>query len=85
MLSTLLDQKKRVSTEYGKEVSAQLTLGFNEEEKKQLESNRRYWQHWLENVENDIANEPERIKNFYMTTSYRIEPLGIAYLWPITG
>ena len=85
MLSTLLDQKKRVSTEYGKEVSAQLTIGFNEEEKKQLESNRRYWQHWLENVENDIANEPERIKNFYMTTSYRIEPLGIAYLWPITG
>lgn len=85
MLSTLLDQRKRVATEYGKEVSAQLTLGFNEEEKRQLESNRRYWQRWLENVENDITNEPERIKQFYNTASYRIEPLGIAYLWPITG
>jgi len=53
--------------------------------KRQLDSNRRYWQRWLENVETDLRREPERILDFYKITSFRIEPVGIAYLWPVTG
>lgn len=85
MLVTLEDQKKRVAAEYGKAIPDQLELSFNEEEKRQLESNKKYWQRWLENVEDDIKREPDRIMEFYNVTSYRIEPIGIAYLWPVTG
>jgi len=85
MLKTLEDQKRRVATEYGKAVPAQLLLEFNDSEKRQMESNRRYWQRWLENVEGDIQREPARILDFYKVASSRIEPFGVAYLWPVTG
>lgn len=85
MRKILEDQRRRVATEMGKSLPTQLTLDFNEEEKRQLESNRRYWHRWLENVEDDLKREPARILDFYKTTSSRIEPVGIAYLWPVTG
>jgi len=85
MVKTLDDQRKRVAAEYGKEIPPQMKLEFDEAEKKQYESNRRYWQRWLENVEVDIQREPGRILDFYKIASHRIEPLGIMYLWPITG
>ena len=58
---------------------------FNPDERRQFESNRRYWKNWLDNVEDDIAREPERVKRFYEVRSTRIEPLGIVYLIPATG
>jgi superfamily II DNA or RNA helicase len=85
MLKTLEDQKRRVAAEYGKTIPSQLLLEFNEEEKKQMESNRRYWHRWLENVEGDIQREPARILDFYKVSSFRLEPIGVAYLWPVTG
>jgi hypothetical protein len=54
-------------------------------EKRQLESNRRYWDKWLANVEGDLTNEPDRVRKFYEVASFRIEPVGLAYLWPVTG
>ena len=85
MLKVLQDQKKRVETEYGKQIPSQMMLDFDESEKKQYESNRRYWKRWLETVDKDIEHEPARILDFYKTSSHRIEPLGIVYLWPVTG
>lgn len=85
MLKTLEDQKKRVATEFGKTKLDQLSLGLDEAEKRQLESNRKYWQKWLANVDSDIRVEPARILEFYKVTSFRIEPIGIGYLWPVTG
>lgn len=87
----LEDQRRRVATEFGKSPDLQTYLNLsstdtpNEIERRQFESNRRYWQRWLKNVEEDIRQEPARILDFYKTTSFRIEPLGIAYLWPVTG
>lgn len=88
MRSILEEQKQRVSKELGRTsgpVQGTLFEFFNDQEKKQLESNRRYWQRWLEDVEGDIKNEPARILDFYKVASYRIEPVGLAYLWPVTG
>ncbi len=85
MLKTLEEQKKRVAAEYDKAIPDQLFLEFDEQEKRQLESNRRYWQRWLQNVEGDIQREPARILDFYKVASSRIEPIGLAYLWPVTG
>jgi hypothetical protein len=36
-------------------------------------------------VDDDIAREPERIVDFYRVASHRLEPIGIAYLWPVTN
>ena len=85
MLSILEGQKRRVASELGRTTAMQLPLEFSLEERRQFESNRRYWQRWLENVEGDIAREPQRIEEFYQVSSYRIEPVGLAYLWPVTG
>ena len=88
MRRILEEQKRRVGTELGKTEAVQqltLALGYNEEEKRQLESNRRYWQKWLAHVEDDIKREPDRIKDFYKIASFRMEPIGFAYLWPVTG
>jgi superfamily II DNA or RNA helicase len=89
MRRILEEQSLRVSKELGRASLPQDTLfdvsRYSVEEKKQLESNRRYWQRWLVDVKIDIENEPGRILDFYKTASYRIEPVGLAYLWPLTG
>jgi hypothetical protein len=87
MRRILEDQKKRVANELGKTgPEQQIAFAFyNEEEKRQLDSNRKYWQRWLDNVEGDLQREPARIKDFYDILSFRIEPVGLAYLWPVTG
>lgn len=85
MRRVLEEQRKRVESELGRKIYDQLVLEFSNDEKRQLESNRRYWQLWLTKAEGDLAEEPNRILNFYKVTSIRIEPIGLAYLWPITG
>ena len=74
-----------MEAELGKPVPAQLLLEFNDQEKRQLEANRRYWHRWLEKVAEDLQHEPDRILDFYKVASFRIEPIGLAYLWPVTG
>ena len=83
--STLQDQRRRVLAKYESTGHEQLLLGFSDEEKKQLSADRRHWQRWLENVDGDLTREPQRIAEFYRTKSFRLEPIGLAYLWPVTG
>lgn len=85
MRKILEDQKKRVAGELGKEPPKQMLLDFDEHEKRQLESNRRHWARWLESVDRDLRQEPARILDFYSVASFRIEPVGVAYLWPVSG
>lgn len=85
MKRILETQRKRILDELGKSVDLQLKLFETDDEKRQLESNRRYWQRWIDNVEGDLQREPARIIDFYKTSSYRIEPVGIAYLFPSRG
>jgi len=78
----LEDQKRRVEKKLGE---TQLTLGFTDDEKRQAGSDRRYWQRWVKNVERDLQTEPDRVRSFYSISSFRLEPMGLAYLWPVTG
>lgn len=84
MRRILEDQRKRVSNEFGRQAQFDL-FGFNDEEKRQVAADRKYWARWLENVDGDLEREPERIKAFYRVASWRVEPVGLAYLWPVTG
>jgi SNF2 family DNA or RNA helicase len=80
----LEEQKRRILTKLGESLELQLQLFDTAEERRQYESNRRCWQRWIENVDADLVQEPARILDFYRTSSYRIEPIGIAYLVPQT-
>ena|GEM_PF-3224529 len=33
----------------------------------------------------NLLREPARIQDFYAISSFRVEPVGLAYLWPVTG
>ncbi len=80
MRKVLEDQRKRVLTELSREI--QLDLLGGDQERRQYESNRRYWERWVSDVEDDLRKEPARIRTFYEVNSFRIEPVGIAYLYP---
>jgi DNA-binding transcriptional regulator YiaG len=85
---TLENQRRRVQeelTKYEGPQIEQLTLGFDEEEKRQLEYDVRSWRTRLDQFERDLANEPQRIRQFYEVRVKRIEPVGIVYLWPETN
>ena len=62
--------------------ASQLTLGFDEEEKRQLEADVRSWRIRLQQFERDLEREPQRIRDFYEVKATRVEPVGLVYLWP---
>ena len=80
----LEDQRRRVIAEAGNAAERNLDL-FDALERKQFAANRKYWAEWLANVDGDLEREPRRISEFYTVTAVRMEPIGLAYLWPVTG
>lgn len=80
----LEQQKKRIATTAQK--NQQLTLlDFDPEEKKQIEADRRHWGRRLEQIDSELNKEPERIEGLYKVKARRIEPVGLVYLWPVSG
>jgi hypothetical protein len=87
-LAAILErQRERVRDELARHEQGftQLTLGFAEEERRELEANMRAWRTHLEQFDRDVAAEPRRIREFYEVRAKRVEPLGIVYLWPETN
>jgi hypothetical protein len=56
-----------------------------EDERRQLEANRRYWDKRLNALESELESEPKRIREQYEVKATRLEPVGLVYLWPVTG
>jgi hypothetical protein len=84
---TLERQRRRVEEELQKTKPRlqQLTLGFDDDERRQLESDMRSWRIRIEQFEHDLKHEPKRIRDFYEVRAQRIEPIGLVYLWPETN
>jgi len=82
MREILDSQRKRVARH--EEATRQLRLELTDEDR-QLEANRRHWEKRLEEIASEIDEEPDRIRHTYDVTAERLEPVGIAYLWPVTG
>ena len=90
MRDILETQKKHIQTTYARHESMddrQLRLNYGDdlEELRQLELNKRYWAKRLENIDTELNTEPERIRDLYQVKARRIEPVGLVYLWPVTG
>jgi hypothetical protein len=56
-----------------------------EEERREHQANRRHWDDRLASIENEIRDEPKRLRDSYEVKAHRLEPVGIVYLWPISG
>jgi len=87
MREILETQKKHITDVVAQhsQPDLQLRLGFVEDELRQLESNRRYWDKRLQRLEDELKTEPDRIRDLYQVKATRIEPVGVVYLWPETG
>jgi superfamily II DNA or RNA helicase len=85
--ATLEHQRDRVRDELARHARElpQLTLGFAEDERRQLEANMRSWERRLEQFDRDLETEPLRVADFYEVRARRIEPVGLVYLWPDTN
>lgn len=57
----------------------------SEDERRQLEANRRHWEKRLAITDQELQSEPQRIRELYQIKAKRIEPVGLVYLWPVTG
>jgi hypothetical protein len=81
---TLEAQRRRVQEEitaYDRR-AAQLSIDFDENERRQLEADRRAWGERLTQFHADLLREPQRVREFYDVQTTRVEPVGLVYLWP---
>ena len=78
-------QSDRIGTQLTSSKARRLPLEFNEVERRQLELDIKHWQKRLDRMETDVATEPPRILQAYVVKVTRVEPVGIAYLWPISS
>ena len=84
---TLVSQRARVREQLDRNRREfdQLTLGFADDDRRQLESNMRSWVRRLTQFDRDLESEPGRIADFYEVMAKRTEPVGLVYLWPDTN
>lgn len=88
MLDILETQKKHLQETVARYARPEVQLEFREfkeEERRQLEVNQRYWAKRLGSLDGEIQTEPDRIRKLYEVRAQRIEPVGLVYLWPVTG
>ena len=85
MKEILEAQRKRLIETSRKYADSQLTFDFDPDEQRQLDSNRRHWDKRLKAIDRELATEPERIRSIYEVKAQRIEPVGLVYLWPVSG
>ena len=84
---TLERQRQRVKVELAKHEGSgtQITMQFDEDEKRQLQADINSWRARLVQFDRDLKTEPVRIRDFYDVQARRVEPIGLVYLWPDTG
>lgn len=84
MSKILEEQKRHLSETVTKHENIEQLHLFNEEEQRQLESNRRYWSKRLVELDGEMKTEPDRLRALYQVRAQRVEPVGLVYLWPVT-
>jgi hypothetical protein len=80
-----LQQNHLRATMNAHDKNLQLLLDFSEDERRQKENDRRYWETRLGEVHRELDTEPERIRALYEVKARRVEPIGLVYLWPVTN
>jgi SNF2 family DNA or RNA helicase len=84
MRAILETQRARIEQTAAAREREQPRLDF-ENERRQLAADKRYWQRRLASLERELDAEPTRIRQSYDVKAARFEPVGLVYLWPVTG
>ncbi|MDB9504716.1 DISARM system SNF2-like helicase DrmD [Spirulina major CS-329] len=84
MEQLLIEQRDRILNQQGQLEAYQLSL-FKPDELRQVEADRRHWRIRVEELTQEIEQEPERIRQMYQVKVDRIEPVGLVYLWPLSS
>ncbi len=53
--------------------------------RRQAAMERAFWEKRLHTIDDEITSEPKRIERAYEVCAFRVDPLGLVYLWPRTG
>ncbi len=85
MREILENQRKRIAATAREHNDPQGWLDFDPDETRQLEANRRHWDQRLAAIDTELVQEPERIRGLYRILARRVEPVGLVYLWPVSG
>jgi len=83
--SHIMAEIKKHKEKYEDPKQLKFDFGDDEGELRQLESNKRYWSKRLDMLDEELRTEPKRIKDLYEIKATRLEPVGLIYLWPVTG
>lgn len=67
-----------------KDTGPQMLFDFVEEQE-QFKRNRKLWEKRLEELKAELDFEPKRVEERYEIRAQRVEPVGIVYLWPMSG
>ena len=84
MKKVLEEQRDRILSQQQQTSIVQLSL-FPNDEQRQIEADRRYWEKRLQAIASELLTEPARIEAIYTVKAVRVEPVGLVYLWPISG
>ena len=88
-LAAIIDaQRNRILASIRSHDDRQQRLEFDGEdalEHRQREADRKHWDRRLAASENEVVNQPAQIKAGYTVKATRMEPIGLVYLWPISG
>jgi SNF2 family DNA or RNA helicase len=84
MKKILEEQETRILKCQEESKAVQLSLPFIEEQR-QLDADRRHWEKRLQAIATELISEPARIEAAYKVKAMRVEPVGVIYLWPISG
>ncbi len=86
MRKLLEAQRQRISKAAKDFDPNQLALpGIADDERRERIADRKHWEQRLANIEKELAEEPARVQAAYDVVAHRIEPIGLLYLWPMTG
>ena len=85
-LSSLLEQQRirlaKAATDFDPD---QFSLDLIPEERRERESDQRHWESRLSRIEQELKEEPARLRDSYEIRAHRLEPVGLVYLWPASG
>ena len=84
MKKILEEQQMRIAKRQEETKAVQLSL-FPIDEQRQLEADSRHWEKRLRTIASELISEPARIEAAYKVKAVRVEPVGVIYLWPISG
>ncbi len=84
MKEILEQQQKRIIERQIETKAIQLSL-FPEDEQRQVDADRRYWDKRLQGLAQELVKEPARIEAIYQVKAVRVEPVGLMYLYPVSG